>query len=533
MKKMKKSNRIPLLLLLVLIVLSVQMSYFSAKAEGIPFLGYDYSITCYPLNADGRTYAINNNKRYIDGSDKCRIISIDGDRVYVSYPTSYGYHEEWFWTSDFTTCELNTNNLPLVNASESAVAYRRSYGDETIGSLDTNDQCYVLTRQNDRTQVVYPLSNGKGYKMGWVNNKELYSDETFLGNFRICSSLDRNKVIDVYAGNSGDGTSIQIYDDHGGVNQQFSFIPVKDNWFAIINIGTGKAVDVTGGVSGSQVNLQLYRVNFSDAQLWKCYKTNKEKEYSFKNKLGYWLNLRNADTSNENRLWVYDNDGTAAMMWKIKKSSATTEKIMDAVWKREFSDDEISWTSEKNFKDFNVLYYTKHIKTENGITYYPSMGQRFVTEIQYLSPETIASMKDFKSRDPDKWEQIKDIWVGDIETDISSAMVDATLDIIGCAIPFSDKIVATIGAFSAEESEWNKFADATPYGQGVKIIVRREIKYIYQVPIPSYSIGVSKPTLLIGEEVSYEYEPWDTVTKPDSNIAGANAKGNWSYKFSR
>lgn len=309
------------IILTVTILLSLCVTAF---ADNLPSVDSSHYITCYPLASSGKIYALNNSNRWIDASDECRITAINGSQVYVSYPTSNGRHSEWFSRNAFATCEINYANCPTIIASSAITTYKRASGSDQLGNLGIGDKCYVLTKMGSRTQLIYPVSNGR-YKMGWVNSADIYSNEMYIYSYTIHTALDTNKVIDVYAGYSNDGTNIQIYSANNGGNQQFAFIPVG-NYFAIVNTATGKAIDVTGGVSASQTNVELYTVNFTDAQLWQCYDAG-NKSYYLKNKLGYYLDVAGACTNDETNLWVYEYNGTTAQKWKFKKVSATNDTL--------------------------------------------------------------------------------------------------------------------------------------------------------------------------------------------------------------
>ena len=82
-------------------------------------------------------------------------------------------------------------------------------------------------------------------------------------------------------------------------------IPI-DNYFVIVNTDSGKALDVQSDVSGSEVNVQLYTVNYSDSQLWEAIDTGEPKKYYLRNKLGYFLSVCGGSTSDCTNIEVND-----------------------------------------------------------------------------------------------------------------------------------------------------------------------------------------------------------------------------------
>lgn len=341
------------LVLAVAVMLSLSCLAFAADLPAVNESNY---LVCYPLSDSGRVDALDGSNHWIDPSDECRITAIDGNRVCVSYPVKNGRRSDWFSRDAFTTCEINWAACPTICAPGEVRTYKRSYGNDDVGHLDTNEECFVLTRMGNRTQLIYPIKNNK-WKMAWVNTAEIYSDETSTTIYTIHTALDTNKVLDVWNYGSDDGTNIQIYTSHGGTNQQFAMIP-KGDWYVIVNTATGKALDVTGGTAASQVNVQLYSVNFSDAQLWK-FKSAGGKSYYVRNKLGYYLDVCGGSANDETNIWVYDKNKTEAQKFKFKesKNSPTTSVSESGSWYEERVGTVIA----------NVSGYTTKLDGYNGI----------------------------------------------------------------------------------------------------------------------------------------------------------------------
>lgn len=285
------------------------------SATNLPGVSEDVHITCYPLITSGRAYAINNGSRYIDAGDECYITAIDGDNVYVSYPTSNGRHSEWFDRNYFTVADLAYSDFPTITAGGTITTYKNADGNEKLGSLAAGDLCYVITKTHGRTQLVYPLSKG-GYKMGWVNSGDIY-DGTNACVMTIHSVLDISKVLDIESGGTDNGTNVLIYSEHGGENQRFEMIPV-DNGFVIVNSGSGKALDVSGGVAASGVNVQIYTPNYGPAQIWEVYESGDNKAYYLKNRLGYYLDVCGGHAADCVNIQVYEGNRSDAQKFKFK-----------------------------------------------------------------------------------------------------------------------------------------------------------------------------------------------------------------------
>jgi cytolethal distending toxin subunit B len=58
---------------------------------------------------------------------------------------------------------------------------------------------------------------------------------------------DQERIVDIYRGDSGNGTHVITYDPNGGGNQAFTFAPTPDGHYTIRNISTGKCLDLNKG----------------------------------------------------------------------------------------------------------------------------------------------------------------------------------------------------------------------------------------------------------------------------------------------
>lgn len=127
-------------------------------------------LKAYTLD-EGRvtTYkSINGSKSgYIDGSvDLCTIKEIYDEWVRVEYPVPGGTKTAYCRLSDFIY-DMNYT-VQEAEMTSGQKAYRRYSGNETIGSADRNDVVYVVSEHNGRSEIIYPLTGSKGYKLGWV-----------------------------------------------------------------------------------------------------------------------------------------------------------------------------------------------------------------------------------------------------------------------------------------------------------------------------------------------------------------------------
>jgi len=89
--------------------------------------------------------------------------------VKVKYPLDGGGTKTAYARlSDFVANP--SSSVAEQTASSNITAYRRSSGNDTIGTVYNKDKMIIVSKENGKHQVIYPVSGG--YKMGWVKLTE-------------------------------------------------------------------------------------------------------------------------------------------------------------------------------------------------------------------------------------------------------------------------------------------------------------------------------------------------------------------------
>ena len=291
-----------------------------ASAAKIPESNTSCQIKAYP-KANSRVQVYTNEQcstggrnEYISPSDECYILKISPqyNSVYVSYPTSRGRKTRWVKASAFFNDATVLTGAPVTMISPGKITtYKKnSTRNGTYGSLAKEDKLYLLDTSGAMTSVAYPIRGG-WYKIGWVRNVDLRTVRD--GNYKIRSMLNKNLCVDICNASSQDGANAQIYNDNNESNaQNFTIQHVKDGWYVIKNIGSGKVLDVSGGSTASGTNVQQYAYNGTDAQLWQLINTDYGNVYYIKNKLGCYLDVYNGDAKSGTNLWAYSFNASTA-----------------------------------------------------------------------------------------------------------------------------------------------------------------------------------------------------------------------------
>lgn len=132
----------------------------------------------------------------------------------------------------------------------------------------------------------------------------------------------RSKVassVDIPGGSAADSTAIQLYSGNSSKAQQFTFTRQSDGSYEIVNVNSGKALDVRNGVAENNAIVQQYSRNNSQAQRW--FIRDSGAGYYLQSALGNWvLDLSGGNTANGAAIRLYVPNGTASQLFVVSSS---------------------------------------------------------------------------------------------------------------------------------------------------------------------------------------------------------------------
>ena len=200
------------------------------------------------------------------------------------------------------------------------------------------------------------------------------------GVYKIASSLDTNKVLDVIGASKSNLANIDLYQSNNTLAQRFIITYVKDGYYEIENVLSTKELDVYGAGTKNGTNVDQYTRNGSNAQLWKIYKTT-DGYYKFKPKcnLNLSLELKNGNTSNKTNIQVGTSNGSLgqAFVLTLDKtytgyktisngnyniySALNNNKVLDVAGssKKDKANVQLYTKDGTSAQKFNVSYYGK------------------------------------------------------------------------------------------------------------------------------------------------------------------------------
>lgn len=139
------------------------------------------------------------------------------------------------------------------------------------------------------------------------------------GNYYINVRSKVASSVDIPGGSAADSTAIQLYSGNSSKAQQFIFTRQSDGSYEIVNVNSGKALDVRNGVAENNAIAQQYSRNNSQAQRW--FIRDSGAGYYLQSALGNWvLDLSGGNTANGAAIRLYTPNGTASQLFVVSSS---------------------------------------------------------------------------------------------------------------------------------------------------------------------------------------------------------------------
>ena len=145
------------------------------------------------------------------------------------------------------------------------------------------------------------------------------------GKYIIHSSINYKYVWDVDINSS----NLQIWERHGGQNQQFYFKPSLSGIYTIYCVQNGKAVDCAYSSKDNGANTWVYEPNDTSAQHWHIKDLSSNpypcpQEISCYTQIDYsetkrCIDLQYSNAKNGTNLWLYKENGTDAQKWLLER----------------------------------------------------------------------------------------------------------------------------------------------------------------------------------------------------------------------
>ena len=257
------------------------------------------------------------------------------------------YDENGFYT--FTS--LVSGNARALDVSGGKAGYSRNV--QQFKSNKTNAQKWIVTKVGNQYKLASAIDpmfvlDVSGARAANGSNVQLYADNgtkaqrfTFLalaanvptnkdvedGVYAISMKSNGSYVLDVSGGSTSNNANVQLYKSNDTTAQRWGVMRNTNGLYSIFNMASGKMLDVSGGSPMSGVNAQQYTSNDSRAQLWSIVKNAKDGSFTIRSGIsGMALDVSGGTIGNSSNIQVYTPNDTAAQKFNFISKPLVEER---------------------------------------------------------------------------------------------------------------------------------------------------------------------------------------------------------------
>lgn len=152
------------------------------------------------------------------------------------------------------------------------------------------------------------------------------------GVYKIYTSANTSKAIEVENDSTADGAYIQLWSDNGTKAQRFTLTWDGAGFYTVTNVESGKVLDVPYASLDSGTDIWQWASNDSDAQKWRI-DLNSDGSYTLVNKAsGLVLDCKSGDTEDGTHIQQWDPNNTTAQRFDIEAYQAGTQNVTPGVY---------------------------------------------------------------------------------------------------------------------------------------------------------------------------------------------------------
>lgn len=193
-----------------------------------------------------------------------------------------------------------------------------SQSNDAYAILSTCQYGFVLTSNGEQ--------RGSNVQLGTVQNNNLerwafnsLNQPIADGTYNIISKRSDGLAVDVTAAGKTNGTNVEIWENHGGIPQQweFTYNQVTDD-YNIIDKNSGKALDLHSGQPAAGKNINIWQPHGECGQRWRLLPTNDD-YYSILSACDsqYSLDVYGGFTQWGTNIQLWHNNTTDNQQWKF------------------------------------------------------------------------------------------------------------------------------------------------------------------------------------------------------------------------
>lgn len=155
------------------------------------------------------------------------------------------------------------------------------------------------------------------------DNRNVLAD----GTYNIQSLVNPNYVLDIYGGYTTNGANVQLYRSNDTEAQLFKATHDSQGYVTFTNVKSGKVLDVYGGTKKNNQNIWQFSSNGSRAQKWIVKPDGNGYVIISALDSNYVLDLSTGKAVNSSNIQLYTYCGSNAQRWKFSKLVSKTDKL--------------------------------------------------------------------------------------------------------------------------------------------------------------------------------------------------------------
>lgn len=155
------------------------------------------------------------------------------------------------------------------------------------------------------------------------DNRNVLADRTY----NIQSLVNPNYVLDIYGGYTTNGANVQLYRSNDTEAQLFKVTHDSQGYVTFTNVKSGKVLDVYGGTKKNNQNIWQFSSNGSRAQKWIVKPDGNGYVIISALDSNYVLDLSTGKAVNSSNIQLYTYCGSNAQRWKFSKLVSKIDKL--------------------------------------------------------------------------------------------------------------------------------------------------------------------------------------------------------------
>ncbi|WP_446673433.1 RICIN domain-containing protein [Paenibacillus wuxiensis] len=151
----------------------------------------------------------------------------------------------------------------------------------------------------------------------YSKDPNLTNNDVLVGRPYKLINVNSGKALDVQGSGAANGTNVQIYSDNGSAAQRWTVYRNQDGTYKLINAVSAKALDVTSSGTGDGTNVQIWDDNGSGAQKWSFIRNTDGSYKLINSNSNKVLDVSSSGTNDGTNVQIWTDNGTAAQKWKL------------------------------------------------------------------------------------------------------------------------------------------------------------------------------------------------------------------------